>query len=147
MASRHIAGLGLAWLALCVALALHVLDEALTNFLSVYNPTVLAMRKRLPWFPMPTFTFVPWLSGLVLGVAVMAVASPWAFADAAWIRPIAYALAFIMLFNGLGHVLGTVFGRTVSSVRFPRPMPGFYSSPFLLLSSGYLLWQLCHSAR
>ena len=44
--------LGFAWIALCFALALHVVDEALTGFLSVYNPTVLALRSRYAWFPM-----------------------------------------------------------------------------------------------
>jgi hypothetical protein len=57
-------------------------------------------------------------------------------------RPIAYVFAILMLVNGLGHTLGTIFGRTVESVRFPRPMPGFYSSPFLLVASVYLLSQL-----
>ena len=36
--------LGIAWVMMWVALALHVTDEALTGFLSVYNPTVLALR-------------------------------------------------------------------------------------------------------
>jgi hypothetical protein len=39
---------------LVIALAVHVLDEALTNFLEFYNPLVLSMRARIPWFPMPT---------------------------------------------------------------------------------------------
>jgi hypothetical protein len=29
---------GFAWIALCLALAVHVIDETLTDFLSVYNP-------------------------------------------------------------------------------------------------------------
>ena len=33
-----------AWILLCLALALHVFDEATTGFLGVYNPTVLAIR-------------------------------------------------------------------------------------------------------
>ena len=36
------ANLGRAWIALWVALAVHVFDESVTGFLSVYNPTVLA---------------------------------------------------------------------------------------------------------
>jgi len=42
---------------LCVAFGLHVVDEALTDFLSVYNPIVRAVRARLPFLPLPTFTF------------------------------------------------------------------------------------------
>src|SRR5262245_55745948 len=56
---------GLAWLGLCAAFALHVTDEALTGFLSVYNPTVLAIRETFPNFPMPIFTFRVWLVGLI----------------------------------------------------------------------------------
>ena len=45
---RHQATLryGRAWVALAAALAVHVTDEALTNFLAVYNPTVRAIRGR-----------------------------------------------------------------------------------------------------
>jgi hypothetical protein len=35
----------------------NVLDEALTDFLSVYNLAVQAIRKRFPFLPLPTFTF------------------------------------------------------------------------------------------
>jgi hypothetical protein len=58
--------LGRAWVALSVTLGAHVADEALTDFLSVYNPLVLAARERFGWFPMPTFTFGIWLAGLIL---------------------------------------------------------------------------------
>ena len=39
--------LGSAWIALSLSLALRVFDEAMTDFLSVYNPTVLAIREIL----------------------------------------------------------------------------------------------------
>ena len=58
------AGYGVAWLALCIGLAIHVADEALTDFLSVYNPTVGAIRARFPFLPLPTYTFPVWLGGL-----------------------------------------------------------------------------------
>jgi hypothetical protein len=48
---------GRVWLALTPALATHVADEALTDFLSVYKPLVRAARERFGWFPMPTFEF------------------------------------------------------------------------------------------
>jgi hypothetical protein len=137
---------GIAWLSLCAALALHITDEALTGFLSVYNPTVLAMRERFPWFPMPVFTFRPWLSGLVTLVVLLFCLSPLAFRRASWLRYVAWPLAFIMLLNAAGHTLGTIFGQTVSSVRFARPMPGFYSSPFLAAASLFLMWSLRKTA-
>jgi hypothetical protein len=127
------------------AMALHVTDEALTGFLSVYNPTVLALRAKLGFWPMPTFGFGEWLTGLIVAVLVLLALSPFVFRGARWIRPLFYFFAVIMLFNGLGHTAGTVLGHTVSSVRFPRPMPGFYSSPLLFITSVYALVQLRHT--
>jgi hypothetical protein len=134
--------LGIAWVLLVLALALHVTDEALTGFLSVYNPTVLAMRRTTGWLPMPVFTFDVWLSGLICAVIGMLLLSRFVFREDRWIRPLAYFFAIFMIANGLGHTAGTIMGRTVASVHFARPMPGFYSSPLLLAASVYLLIQL-----
>jgi len=135
--------LGIAWIAMALALAVHVTDEALTGFLEVYNPTVLALRARLGFWPMPTFSFGEWLAGLSIGIVTMLLFSPLVFRGARWIRPIFYLLAIAAgVFNAVGHTLGTLFGQTVSSVRFARPAPGFYSSPLLLVVAIYALVQL-----
>jgi len=134
--------LGTAWLLLCAAFAIHTADEALTGFLAVYNPTVVALRERLGYWPMPNFEFREWLTGLIVALVVLFVCSPFVFGGHRWIRPVFYFFAIVMLFNGLGHSYFTVLGHTVSSVRFPRPAPGFYSSPFLLITSVYALIQL-----
>jgi len=42
---------------------LAILDEAITGFLAVYNPTVTILRERWEWFPMPTYDFRGWLTG------------------------------------------------------------------------------------
>ena len=133
---------GLGWFLLCLALGAHVIDEALTGFLNVYNPTVLVLRARFNWFPMPVFSFREWLTGLICLVIILLLLTPFAMRGSGWLRPVAYFLAIVMIFNGLGHTLGTAFGRTVSEVRFARPMPGFYSSPLLFAASFYLLYQL-----
>ena len=138
---------GVAWLAFCAALALHVTDEALTGFLSVYNPTILAFRPRGWWFP-PTFEFRTWLTGLVFGVAILFILTPFFFRGARWVRPIGYLLAVMIgILNALGHMTGTILGHTLPSVRFSRPMPGFYSSPILLAASLYLLLRLREDSR
>jgi len=135
--------LGMAWVAMCLALAIHVGDEALTGFLSVYNPTVSALRARFCFWPMPTFGFREWLTDLAIGITLLVLLSPFAFRNAGWMRPIMYFSAVVFgILNALGHTLGTIFGRTVSSVRFPRPAPGFYSSPLLFCAAVYLLLQL-----
>jgi hypothetical protein len=128
---------------MCGALALHVADEASTGFLSVYNPTVLALRAQLGYWPMPTFEFREWLLGLILGVALLAALSPFAFRNARWMRAPLYFMAVVTgLLNALGHIVFTILGHTVSTVRFQRPAPGFYSSLPLLIVSMYALTQL-----
>lgn len=134
--------LGYAWLALASAVGLHVLDEALTGFLSVYNPTVVALRRRLGGWPMPTFTYETWLSGLVVGIALLFALSPLLFLGARWFRPVAYVFALLMILNGLGHIAGTIAGRSVPEVTFPRPMPGFWSSPALIAAAGWVMLEL-----
>ena len=78
--------LGWAWLALCSAFAAHVFDENATGFLSVYNPTVTELRHRLGWWPMPTFEHGEWLWGLIAGVVLVFLLSPFAFRGASWWR-------------------------------------------------------------
>jgi hypothetical protein len=134
--------LGIAWVLLCLTLAVHVTDEALTGFLNIYNPTVLALQAKLGYWPMPTFGFGEWLAGLIAAVVILLALSPFVFRGARWIRPVFYIFAVIMLANGLSHTVATIFGQTVGSVRFPRPAPGFCSSPLLLAASIYGLVQL-----
>lgn len=136
------ARIGRAWLALCFALAVHVADEAATGFLDVYNPTVAAIRDSAPWLPLPVFRFETWIAGLVVAILLLAALSMFVVRGAGWTRPLAYAFAILMLVNAIGHAVGTLFGRTVETVRFSRPMPGFYSSPLLAAASIYLLYRL-----
>jgi hypothetical protein len=142
-----ISRLGPAWVALCLTLGLHTADEALTGFLSVYNPTVLAMRSRWSWFPIPTFEFRPWLIGLICAVIALLLLSPLFYRNVRWIRPLGYFAAIINILNAMGHTAGTIMGRTVESVRFSRPAPGFYSSPLLLAASIWLWLELRRSMR
>jgi hypothetical protein len=139
--------LGIAWICLCLATAVHVMDEAVTGFLAVYNPTVEAMRARWGWFPMPRFGYREWLLGLMGGIIVALLLSPFMFRGLRFMRAIAWFLSVIMILNAGGHTLATILGRTVASVRFPRPAPGFYSSPLLLVAAIYLVVQLRRTAR
>jgi hypothetical protein len=135
--------LGLVWLAVCGALALHVTDEALTGFLRVYNPTVTALRQKIGFWPMPTFGFRDWLMDLSVGIVLLAALAPFAFQNARWMRPLIYFCAAVLCIgNACAHILFTVLGHTVASVSFVRPAPGFYSSPLLLVAGSYALLQL-----
>ncbi len=140
--SRTASGFGRPWFALTVAFALHVMDEATTGFLNVYNPTVTAMRERFSCFPMPTFGFREWLIGLIVGVAICFALTPAAARNAGWLRPLAWFYALIMFFNGIGHTAVTILGHTVASVPVAWPAPGFYSSPFLFIGSVWLIVRL-----
>lgn len=127
--ARHLAK---AWIILCLALAVHVVDEALTDFLSVYNPTVQAIRRKLPFLPLPTFTFRFWLTGLILAVILLLSLSRFAVRGAKWMIALSYVFAIIMLANGLSHIAGSFY--------LGRLMPGVYSAPLLLGASIYLLF-------
>ncbi len=127
---------GHAWVTLTLILAAHVVDEALTDFLSVYNPIVESMRARLGWFPMPTFTFEVWLAGLCVLVGTLLLVSPLAYRGRRPVRLAAYPFAVIMLFNGLGHLAGSVY--------FGYRVPGTTTAPLLLVAS---VWLLITAAR
>ena len=122
--------LGRAWVALTLTLAAHVADEALTGFLDVYNPIVRSVRDRVWWFPMPTFTFEVWLTGLCLAVAALFALAPLAFRRAPLVRIAAYPYAAIMALNGAGHLIASIY--------LQRWAPGTITAPLLIASSAWL---------
>ena len=123
----------LAWIGLCAALAVHVADEALTNFLDLYNPGVLSLRESYPWlfgkYPwlLPPFTFEVWLSLLVFAVLALVGASYSVWRGRWAMRPISYVFAGVMLANGFAHIAVAIYAQKVIS--------GVYSSPLLLAAS------------
>jgi hypothetical protein len=123
-----------AWLLLDAALALHVADEALTGFLDFYNPLVLQIRQAWSWFPMPTFTFGIWLTGLLLLVVALAIATPFVRRGGIAVMLASWVLSSIMLLNGIGHLAGSLY--------FRRWLPGTTSAPLLIISSLFLMRQL-----
>lgn len=120
-----------AWVLLCLALALHIADEALTGFLSAYNPAIISIRERLPWLPLPTFTFEAWLGGLIVAVIILSSLTVLVLRGARLMISISYVFGVLMLCNGLVHL--------VASLEMERRMPGLYSAPLLLAASAYLL--------
>jgi hypothetical protein len=122
----------LAWMALCIALAIHVADEASTDFLEVYNPTVRTIREKYPLLPLPTFTFETWLSLLIFAVAMLIAASYFVWKGRWAMRPISHVFAAFMLLNGLLHIgVSLYMGDFIS---------GVYSSPLLLAASIALIF-------
>jgi hypothetical protein len=121
----------MAWLALTLSLAAHVFDEAVTGFLDVYNPAVRSLRAWFGWFPMPVFTFDVWLTGLCALVVGLLALSPLAYRRAPVVRFAAYPYAALMLLNGLGHLIGSVY--------LQRWAPGATTAPLLIAASVWLL--------
>ena len=121
----------IAWVAFCGALAVHVADEALTDFLALYNPTVLALRDRYPFLSLTTFTFEGWLALLIFAIVALTAASFFVWKGRWAMRPISYVFAGFMLLNGLMHIAGSFYMGTF--------MPGVYSSPLLLAASIFLI--------
>ena len=120
-----------AWIALCAALAVHIADEALTDFLSVYNPAVVALRETNPSLPLPTFTFDTWLSLLIFAVLALTASSYFVWKGRWAMRPISHVFAAVMLLNGLLHIAVSLYmGKLIS---------GVYSSPLLLAASVALI--------
>lgn len=118
-------------MALCVALAIHVADEALTGFLERYNPIIRELREQYPTLFLPTFSFDVWLSLLIFAI-VMLIASSFFVWKGRWaMRPISHVFAAVMLSNGLLHIAHSLYMREL--------MPGVYSSPLLIAASIVLI--------
>jgi hypothetical protein len=123
---------GIAWVTFALAVAVHVTDEAIHDFLSTYNSSVRAIRARLSFVPLPTFSFRIWLALLIAGIFLLLCLSPFAFHRDSWLRTVSRPLAILVgVLNATVHI--------GSSIYFHRWMPGVYSSPFLLLAAIYLL--------
>ena len=122
---------GWSWLALAVALTLHVADEATNEFLSFYNPLVLSVRAKFALFPMSTFTYDCWVSGLIIFVLMLFALCFQAFERKRWLVWPAILLGAMMTLNGLGHIAGSIYCG--------RLLPGVYSAPLLLIASPWLL--------
>ena len=140
-------GFGTAWLLLCLVFALHIWDEAAHDFLSYYNATVLTLYGRFSWLPRMDMQLREWITRLVIAVVVCLALTPFAFRNARWLRPLAYVFAGVHFLNGIGHILATMHGGTVPSVRFNGVAPGFYTAPLLIAASTYLFWTLRRTGR
>ena len=69
------------------------------------------------------------------------------FRGGGFLRVPAYAFSLLMLGNGVGHIVVTFIGHTVPEVTFPRPAPGFYSSPLLIAAAVWLIRELDAAPR
>ncbi len=127
------------WVTLTVTLAIHVVDETLTDFLDLWNPLVLRIRHAVPFVPLPTFDFEVWLYGLIAAVIILFCLTPLVLRGSRWLRPLSYAYGVIMLINGMGHLAASLY--------LGHAAPGAYSSPFLIIFSLFLLVSIPRGTR
>lgn len=128
-----------AWVFLTLVFALHVLDEALNDFLSLYNPLVSAINEELDVAFFPVFSFANWLTGLIIGIMILLGFSFFARQPKRWIIYLGYIYGMIMLVNGIGHILGSLY--------YSEWIAGVYTSPLLVIGSVYLLWSAGRTMR
>lgn len=123
--------LSISWLFLIVSLILHVIDEALNNFLDFYNPLVLKIKEHISFIPLPTFTFRIWISGLSIGVVLLLLMTPFIYDRNRFFIPVAKIFSILMILNGLAHIIGSIY--------YDRILPGLFSSPILIIFSAYFI--------
>ena len=122
-----------AWFLLVSAVSLHVFDEVMTDFLPFYNQSVINLKKKLGFFPAPTFSFGVWLGGLIGAVILGFCITPLVARGGKIIRVITLVLGILMVGNALGHLLGSIY--------FGKILPGVLSSPFLLIAALFVIIQ------
>jgi hypothetical protein len=120
-----------AWAALLTSIAVHVVDEALTGFLPFFSQVVTSLRGRFGFFPLPILSYELWLGGLALAVAIGFAAIPIVDRGGRFIRIVTLALGLVMTANACSHMIGSVYAG--------RLLPGFWSSPFVLLAAVFMV--------
>lgn len=123
---------GLAWVAFALTIGLHAADEATHDFLGVYNPNALAIRRRIG-VPIPVFTLRGFIVSLGAAVVLLLLLSPLAFHGIHWLRVVAIPIAILAgIANGLLHIS--------SSIVLRRQMPGVITAPLCVFVGTWLLW-------
>jgi hypothetical protein len=137
MTTRPSSRFGDAWVALTLTLAAHVIDEAVTDFIGVYNPIAREVRARVGWFPMPELVFTTWLVGLCVLVVLLLALSPLAYHRSRALALLGRLYATIMLLNGIAHLLASVY--------LGRWAPGATTAPLMIATSIWLFSTLVDS--
>ena len=123
--------LGLPWLVLCLAFAVHVADEIHGGFLSAYGLALEATRNLFPFLPVPHLGLTVWLGASIGIVALLTALTPLAYRGARGMRTLMLWFVALALANVLGHAGGSLF--------VGRPMPGTFSTPLLLAAGVYAI--------
>jgi len=123
--------LGIPWLLLSLALAVHVAEEIATGFLSAYELALESMRQLVPYVRLPHVTLSVWLAITIGVVALLTLLTPLAYRGARGMRTLMLWFIGLELANVAGHVGGAILAR--------RPIPGVYSTAALAAASVYAI--------
>lgn len=127
----HRLSLGLPWLILCLALAVHVAEEIHGGFLSVYSLAIESVRDLVPFVSLPYVGLTVWLGFSIGIVAFLALLTPLAYRGAKGMRVLMLWLIALEVANVIGHVGGSILAG--------RPMPGVYSAVALAAACAYAI--------
>ena len=128
---------GRVWLVLCLALAVHVVDEALSGFVPQANNLLRGIAREFQLSGAPQLSFAGWLVVVSVAVLLLLMLTGSVSRRASMTRLFPHAVAWVLLANGLGHI--------AVSVSVGRMMAGVLSSPLLLLVSIWALARLRHA--
>lgn len=125
----HRKTLGLPWLVLCLALAIHVAEEIHGGFLSMYAAALEATRDLFPFLGVPHLGLTVWLSASIGLVALLTALTPLAYRGARGMRALMLWFVGLALANVIGHVGGSLLVGKV--------LPGTWSTLFLGAACAY----------
>ena len=101
---------GIHWLFFGYTLALHVLDEAGHDFVTVFNSSALAIRRALPFLRVPVLTLQEFIGILALFLTILLALTPLAFRGLKWVRGLAIPISAIGgILNGTMHILSSIY--------------------------------------
>lgn len=128
-----------AWLALTVVLTLHVVEGAIRDYLSFYNPLAMSLRDTMLWTWMPTFTLAAWLGGWTAILASLYGLTWFAIYPARWV---VWAAFFY------GEVVWLFAAAKLGfAIYLEKPIPGVFTTPLLLIASTWLSLEAVFSLR
>ncbi len=123
--------LGIPWLVLILAFAVHTADEIRGGFLSTYQMALDAVRELVPFVRLPYVSLTVWMAVSIGTVAVLALLTPLAYRGARGMRTLMLWVIGLELANVVGHVGGSILAGA--------PIPGVYSTVGLAAASAYAI--------
>jgi hypothetical protein len=128
---REILHHSVAWILLCLTLAIYIIDEAAGKLLPIYNRPPQSLSEHIPFLHLPDLTFEIWLTTIVMIFVMLFSLSFFAFLGMRWMRILSFPFAILAFANGMAHIAMAMYQAHAA--------PGTYAAPLLLGGAIYLL--------